>query len=180
MIFSGRQVQGKCREQGRDLCLSFIDLTKVFDTVNREALWAYLARIGCPPECVNITLQLREGMKGSVLYGGEQSGSFNINTVVTQGCVLSPTLFSIFLVAFILLAAVDQAKRVGIIYRTDGELFNMRRLRANTNVKATSIIDLQYADDCTVLLLPTRRPTYRTPLILFLIHYVVRACVIDR
>ena len=31
MIVSARQVQEKCREQGRDLCLAFIDLTKAFD-----------------------------------------------------------------------------------------------------------------------------------------------------
>ena len=86
-------------------------------------------------------------MKGCVLYDGEQSGSFNINTGVKQGCVIAHTLFSIFLAAFISLAAVDQAKGVDIIYRTDGELFNMRRLKAKTKVKATSIVDLQYADD---------------------------------
>ena len=89
-------------------------------------------------------------MKGCVLFDGEQSGSFNINTGVKQGCVIAPTLFSIFLAAFISLAAVDQAKGVGIIYRTDGELFNMRRLKAKTKVKATSIVDLQYADDCAI------------------------------
>ena len=150
MIFSARQVQEKCREQGRDLCLAFIDLTKAFDSVNREALWACLARLGCPPKFVNITRQLHEGMKGCVLFDGEQSGSFNINTGVKQGCVIAPTLFSIFLAAFISLAAVDQAKGVGIIYRTDGELFNMRRLKAKTKVKATSMVDLQYADDCAI------------------------------
>ena len=150
MIFSARQVQEKCREQGRDLCLAFIDFTKAFDSVNREALWACLARLGCPPKFVNITRQLHEGMKGCVLFDGEQSGSFNINTGVKQGCVIAPTLFSIFLAAFISLAAVDQAKGVGIIYHTDGELFNMRRLKAKTKVKATSIVDLQYADDCAI------------------------------
>ena len=36
MIFSARQVQEKCREQGRDLCLAFIDLTKAFDSVNSK------------------------------------------------------------------------------------------------------------------------------------------------
>ena len=61
-----------------------------------------------------------------------------------------PTLFSIFLAAFISLASLDQANGVGIIYRTDGELFNMRRLKAKTKVKATSIVDLQYADDCAI------------------------------
>ena len=130
------------------MALAFIDLTKAFDSVNREALWACLARLGYPPKFVSITRQLPEGMKGCVLYDGDQSGSFNINTGVKQGCVIAPTLFSIFQAAFISLAAVDQAKGVGIIYRTDGELFNMRRLTAKTKVKATSIVDLQYADDC--------------------------------
>ena len=96
MIFSDRQVQEKCREQGRELCLAFIDLTKAFNSVNREALWACLARLGCPPTFVNITRQLHEGMKGC---DGEQSGSFNINTGVKQGCVIAPTLFSICLAA---------------------------------------------------------------------------------
>ena len=65
--------------------------------------------------------------------------------------MIAPTLFSIFLAAFIsLLAAVDQAKAVGIIYRTDGELFSMRRLKAKTKVKARTNVDLQYANDCNV------------------------------
>ena len=141
MIFSARQVQEKCREQGCDLCLACIDHTKAFDSVNRDALLACLARLG-----------LHEGMKVCVLYDGEQSGSFNINTGVKQGCVIAPTLFSISLAAFISLApaAVDQAKGVGIMYRTDGELFDIRRLRAKTKVKSTSIVDLQYADDCAI------------------------------
>ena len=58
MIFSARQVQEKCREQERDLCLTFIDLTKAFESVNREALWACLARLGWPPKVVSITRQL--------------------------------------------------------------------------------------------------------------------------
>ena len=62
-----RCAQEKCREQGRDLCLAFIDLTKAFDSVNREALWACPARLECQLKFVNITWQLHEGMKGCVL-----------------------------------------------------------------------------------------------------------------
>ena len=69
---------------------------------------------------------------------------------VKPGYVLVPTLFSIFMAAYISLAAVDQAKCAGIIYRTDGELLNVRSLKANTKVKATSILDLQYSDDCVI------------------------------
>ena len=39
MIFSVRQVQEKCIEQNMDVVAVSIDLTKAFDTVNREALW---------------------------------------------------------------------------------------------------------------------------------------------
>ena len=47
MIFSIRQVQKKCIEQNMDLFAVFIDLTKASDTVNREALWVLLSKLGC-------------------------------------------------------------------------------------------------------------------------------------
>ena len=49
MIFTIRQLQEKCIEQQMPLYEVFVDLTKAFDTVNREALWVILGRIGCPP-----------------------------------------------------------------------------------------------------------------------------------
>jgi len=48
-IFIARLLQEKCREQHCDLYMAFIDLTKAFDTVNRELLWDVLAKFGCPP-----------------------------------------------------------------------------------------------------------------------------------
>ena len=39
MTFVARQLQEKCREQHQDLYLAFVDLTKAFDTVNRDLLW---------------------------------------------------------------------------------------------------------------------------------------------
>jgi len=44
MIFVARLLQEKCREQSHDLYLAFIDLTKAFDTVNRELLWQILRK----------------------------------------------------------------------------------------------------------------------------------------
>jgi len=49
MIFVARLLQEKCREQHRDLFIAFIDLTKAFDTVNRDLLWQVLGKFGCPP-----------------------------------------------------------------------------------------------------------------------------------
>ena len=48
MIFTARQVQEKCREQHQDLYMIFVDLTKAFDSVNRQGLWQVLRKIGCP------------------------------------------------------------------------------------------------------------------------------------
>ena len=36
MIFTARQLQEKCQEQNVDLYMTFVDLTKAFDTVSRE------------------------------------------------------------------------------------------------------------------------------------------------
>ncbi|XP_076051942.1 uncharacterized protein LOC143031683 [Oratosquilla oratoria] len=50
MIFSIRQIQEKFHEQNRDLYLSFIDLTKASDTVNRELVWSVLHKFGTHPQ----------------------------------------------------------------------------------------------------------------------------------
>ena len=71
MIFAARQVQEKCLEQRRDLFFAFIDPTKAFDSVYRDALWGYLVRLGCPPKFVSLTRQLQENMKGCVLHDGD-------------------------------------------------------------------------------------------------------------
>ena len=49
IIFVARQLQEKCREQHQDLYLAFVDLTKAFDTVNRDLLWNILRKFGFPP-----------------------------------------------------------------------------------------------------------------------------------
>ena len=93
MIFTALEVQEKFLEQRCDLCFAVIDLTKAFDSVNRDASWDCLARLGCPPKLISVTRQLHENMKGCVLHDGDQLESFDINTGVKQGCEIEPTLF---------------------------------------------------------------------------------------
>ena len=38
MIFTARQLQEQCQEQNVDLYMTFVDLTKAFDTVSRDGL----------------------------------------------------------------------------------------------------------------------------------------------
>ena len=49
MIFAVRQLMEKAREQHRNLYIAFVDFTKAFDSVNRNALWVILKKMGCPP-----------------------------------------------------------------------------------------------------------------------------------
>ena len=52
MIFVSRQVLEECREEHMDLYLGFIDLAKTSNTVDRELLWAILAKAGCPDKYI--------------------------------------------------------------------------------------------------------------------------------
>ena len=42
-----RQLQEKCREQNKGLYVTFVDLTKTFDTMIRKGLWLITVRFGC-------------------------------------------------------------------------------------------------------------------------------------
>ncbi|KAJ7401636.1 RNA-directed DNA polymerase from mobile element jockey-like [Pitangus sulphuratus] len=46
MVFVLRQLQEKCREQNKGLYVTFVDLTKAFDTVSIKAISALAATVG--------------------------------------------------------------------------------------------------------------------------------------
>ena len=46
-FIASRQLMEKCTEQRMPLYQDFVDLTKAFDTVNREALWIVQSKYGC-------------------------------------------------------------------------------------------------------------------------------------
>ena len=146
MIFTARKLQEKCREQRQPLYMAFIDLTKAFDSINREALWRILAKYGCPEKFISTLRLLHDGMSARVL-GGTGGEAFEVRTGVKQGCVIAPTLFSIFISAIFHLIQDRLPDGVEIIYRMAGGLFNLRRLKARSKTSTTSLIELQYADD---------------------------------
>ena len=85
MIFSLRQLQEKCREQGRSHYVAFIDQTKAFDLVSRDGLFKILDKIGCPPTLLSIVKSFHDNMKGTFLYNGATSDPFNILSGVWCG-----------------------------------------------------------------------------------------------
>ena len=151
MIFTVRQVQEKCLEQNLDLYSVFIDLTKAFDTVSREALWPILAKYGCPPKFVGMIRLFHDGMKGQVLSNGDQSDSFEITNGVKQGCVLAPVLFNLFFTCVLRQAAQNLEEGVYIRYRLDGSIFDLRRLTAKTKTLTGLLREALFADDCALM-----------------------------
>ena len=153
MLFVLRQLQEKCREQRRDLCMAFIDLSKAFDTVNREMLWSIMERFGCPGKFVAVVRSFHNGMRASVVIGSEETESFGVEVGVKQGCVMAPVIFNLYLAAatFLYRARASPDCSINISYRLDGSLFNLRRLKAPTKVSGDSVAELQYADDCALV-----------------------------
>ena len=149
MIFVARQPQEKFGEQHQDLYLAFIDLTKAFDAVNRDLHWNILRKFGCPPTFIAILQQFHTGMCAQFVMAGSQSSSFPVEIGVKQGCVLAPIIFNLLLVAITLESHRDlqSSDCVGIEYRLDGGLINLRRLQAKTKTSSAMISTLQHADD---------------------------------
>ena len=150
MIFSRRQLQEKCIEQHKDLYLIFINLTKAFDTVNREGLWAMLSKIGCPDKFVDIIRSFHDGMLAHVIDGGDISAAFSVTSGTKQGCVLAPLLFSIFFSLLLDVAFKTCNTGIPLVYRTDRNLFDLRKLPAKNLVHHTTVRELMFADDCAL------------------------------
>jgi len=131
--------QEKCCEQHGDLHISFIDLTKVFDSVNRSGLWSVLTKMSCPQKFVNIICSLHDGMTGQVIDDGEISVAFGITNRTKQGCVLAQMLFCIFFAIMLLMAFRDCDVGIPVHICIDGNVFNLRRLQARTKTFATVI-----------------------------------------
>ena len=156
MIFTVRQLQEKCREQNKGLYVTFVDLTKAFDTVNREGLWKIMAKFGCPEKFVNMVRLFHDGMQARVKDDGKFSRPFPVTNGVKQGCVLAPTLFSMVFSAMLTDAFRDEKVGFELRSRTDGGFFKPQRLRSRRKVMIDFLRDLLFADDCA-LCAPSQR-----------------------
>ena len=96
-IFIVRQIIEKAKERKVNLHFNFIDFKSAFDTIWRKALWKMLAHIGINKKIIKILETLYENSKCAVTIDGKLTEWFSVLVGVRQGCLLSPTLFNIFL-----------------------------------------------------------------------------------
>ena len=151
MIFSLRQLQEKCKEQHMPLYIAFIDLTKAFDLVSRDDLFKVLPKIGCPPKRQSMIESFHTDTKGTVQLNGSSSEPFKIRSGVKQCCVHAPTRFGIFFGLLLKHAFDTTTEGIYLRTRSDGRLFNLARLRANTKVREVLIRDMLFADEAAVV-----------------------------
>ncbi|BHF78508.1 hypothetical protein SprV_0602162100 [Sparganum proliferum] len=128
----------------------FVDLTKVFDTVNRDGLWKIRQKFGCPERFTQLVRQPHDGMMARVTENGAVSGAFAVTNGVKQGCVLAPTLFSPTLYAMLMCAYSDERSGIRIAYRTDGHFLNHRLMNFQSCVFTTTVHHLLFAEDCAL------------------------------
>ena len=147
MILTARQQQEKCQEQNVDLYMTFVDLTKAFDTVRRDGFWKIMAKSGCPPRYIAMVRQFHDGMQARVQNDGQYTEPFPVTNGVKQGCVMAPTLFSMMFSAMFTDAFQDVDAGFPIRYRFDGKLLNLRRLQAKSKVQQDVVDKLLYTDD---------------------------------
>ena len=126
-------------------------LQYAFDTVGRTGLRQLLGKYGCQEKFTTMIEALHTGMMPIVTDGGEVSESFTVTNGVKQGCVLAPTLFSIFLSAMLDEASRDMGGGVYIQSRQSADLFNVAHFRAK--IKTTRILmrELLFADDSALV-----------------------------
>ena len=69
---------------------------KRFDTVNRDCLWYKLMCIGINGKFLNAVQSLYDNLSCTVRVKNYETYWFSVTQGVKQGCVISPTLFSIY------------------------------------------------------------------------------------
>ncbi|XP_076066099.1 uncharacterized protein LOC143039744 [Oratosquilla oratoria] len=102
-----------------------------------------MRKYGCRAKFTTIVRQFHDGVQDD----GKASEAFPVTNGVKQGCVLAPTLFSLMFSAMLSDVFRDSVDGTGIKYRTDGSLFNLKRLRTKTMVKGSIVSDILFADE---------------------------------
>lgn len=75
----------------------FVDLRKAFDRVDRNELFARLWEVGIRGHMLYVLLHMYNEVESCVSINGQLTERFQYECGVRQGCMLSPTLFAIFM-----------------------------------------------------------------------------------
>lgn len=96
-IFTLKTVIDNYFKKNKYLFACFVDLKKAFDTVNREALLSKLFNYNIRGNFFNVLKDMYNNVTFSVKLTEGVTDSFQSTIGVKQGCILSPSLFSLYM-----------------------------------------------------------------------------------
>lgn len=134
-IFVLRTTVDYFNARGSTMYLASLDIKKAFDTVNHEKLFISIAKTGVPQPVIEVLRNWYNKLFVSVRWGSSYSDIFAVLSGTRQGSVISPTLFNMFVNAFIT---------------------NLRAMSIGCTIKSVFLGCLLYADDM-ILLCPSVR-----------------------
>ena len=110
----------------------FIDFQKAFGSVDRDIIWRLMQHYGFPRKFISIIQQLYDNSSCQVIHEGKLTDTFQVQTGVRQGCLLSPTIF---------LLVVDWIMKQTTTNRKTGIQWTFTK----------QLEDLDFADDISLL-----------------------------
>ena len=129
-IFIVNEMIERKKSDGGKLYLGFLDIEKAYDRVSRDMLCKVLEKVGLSEKIVNIVKSMYEDTRAKCRLGNVETEWVRSERGVRQGCILSPTLFSLY--------TKELAAR-------------MRRMNAGVRVGNDRVCVLLYADDVVVM-----------------------------
>ena len=108
----------KYLQHQQDLYHVFIGFKKAFDRVWHAALWATMKKYNISTNLIQVIKTLYNKATSAVLFNGSIGDWFRTTIGVRQGCLLSTTLFNIFLERIMTDALEDHEGTVSIGGRT--------------------------------------------------------------
>ncbi|CAB1111482.1 unnamed protein product [Ectocarpus sp. CCAP 1310/34] len=86
MLFAIQRLHELARKKSTAVFACFVDLTKAYDSVDRDLLWDVLRRFGVPPKMLAVIRHFHEGMRARVRTDdGQYSEWFDVGQGLRQG-----------------------------------------------------------------------------------------------
>ena len=143
-IFTLRSVESVCKRHGACMAKAYIDFTKAYDCIDREALWRILQMYGVHSHLITLLKDLHSDTFASVKLDGQIGREFQVTAGVRQGCVIAPTLFNVVIDFIIRKALRLMPENCGISLRT-----RQGGLVPESSIER--IVLLLYADDLVLV-----------------------------
>ena len=103
------------RSQGKKTWMAFLDFKKAFPSVWREGLWEKMKEYGIDGKFLRVCQNLYCDVGARVRVGKVFSERYTIEEGLRQGCILSPSLFCLFLMDL-----ADELERRGLGVKVTG------------------------------------------------------------